>query len=168
MPDMETTLFFVSNQNGSTLSLSSIGNPTVDGLQYWKSGDSGWSNYTINTSFTLNAGDYIFFQNVNDYLSTSNSDYVYFKINGMVTALGSVMSLLNYSDTCNEFCFAYLFRHCTGLIAAPRLPATTLANKCYFSMFGNCSSLYEMPELPATTLATYCYQYMFSNCYNII
>ena len=80
MPDTEITLCFVSNQDGSTLSLSSTGNPTVDGLQYWKSGDSGWSTYTINTSFTLNAGDYVFFQNVNDYLSTSSSDYVYFNI----------------------------------------------------------------------------------------
>ena len=57
-----------------------------------------------------------------------------------------------------------MFQGCTGLIQAPALPATTLANKCYRYMFRNCTGLTQVPALPATTLVTYCYSGMFNGC----
>ena len=57
-----------------------------------------------------------------------------------------------------------MFKNCTGLTTAPKLPATTLANYCYSSMFSGCTGLTTAPELPATTLASYCYSNMFSGC----
>jgi hypothetical protein len=57
-----------------------------------------------------------------------------------------------------------MFRDCTGLTAAPELPATTLAESCYNSMFKDCTGLTAAPELPATELTYYCYQSMFSGC----
>lgn len=57
-----------------------------------------------------------------------------------------------------------MFQGCSGLVACPTLPATTLNSTCYQYMFQNCSSLLEAPELPATTIAPGCYQYMFYGC----
>ena len=34
-----------------------------------------------------------------------------------------------------------MFRNCTSLTAAPRLPATTLSNSCYQGLFYGCSHL---------------------------
>lgn len=61
-----------------------------------------------------------------------------------------------------------MFRGCTGLKVAPKLPATTFltggmtgngAN--YSSMFEGCINLEEAPELPATNLVRGCYHRMF-------
>ena len=57
-----------------------------------------------------------------------------------------------------------MFYENTSLIAAPQLPATTLADNCYFRMFRYCSSLTDAPLLPAPTLANYCYYQIFANC----
>ena len=57
-----------------------------------------------------------------------------------------------------------MFRDCSSITQAPKLPATTLAYSCYHDMFNGCISLTKAPELPATTLADYCYSYMFYNC----
>ena len=65
-------------------------------------------------------------------------------------------------------CYENMFAGCTSLIAAPKLPATTLASRCYQLMFSQCTSLTDAPELPATTLANQCYHYMFSGCTSLI
>lgn len=61
-----------------------------------------------------------------------------------------------------------LFRGCSGLLSAPRLPATTLWSECYRHMFAECTSLLVAPELPATVLASYCYASMFYNCVSLL
>ena len=63
-----------------------------------------------------------------------------------------------------NYCYQRMFRDCTSLTTAPELPATTLATGCYSTMFYSCTSLTTAPELPATTLATNCYQRMFYSC----
>ena len=81
---------------------------------------------------------------------------------------GDIMSLLNKDDAIkvipSESCFCGLFEGCTGLTAAPKLPATTLATRCYSNMFNGCTSLTVAPELPATMLENYCYECMFYGC----
>ena len=57
-----------------------------------------------------------------------------------------------------------MFEFCSGLVDAPKLPATELAELCYNDMFWECTSLKNAPELPATTLADYCYTMMFLGC----
>ena len=57
-----------------------------------------------------------------------------------------------------------MFRYCTNLTVAPKLPATTMSEACYFYMFGGCSNLITAPDLPATTLAEDCYRWMFAYC----
>ena len=57
-----------------------------------------------------------------------------------------------------------MFYGCTGLTAAPELPATALTDSCYNSMFYGCTGLTAAPELPATILAKSCYKSMFNGC----
>jgi hypothetical protein len=84
---------------------------------------------------------------------------------------GNIGTLLDYQTVLNgqhpsmsDKCFSGMFGHCTNLITAPVLPATTLANGCYSAMFYGCTSLITAPVLPATTLADRCYESMFSGC----
>ena len=73
-------------------------------------------------------------------------------------------SNLAMPEIMSEQCCMYMFSKCTGLVAPPNLPATTLATQCYSRMFQGCTGLTAAPELPATTMAITCYQYMFYGC----
>ena len=84
-----------------------------------------------------------------------------------VACSGDIRTLIDYENhfvATNNARFMYLFKNCTQLTSAPKLPATDLADNCYFMMFGGCTSLATAPELPATTLANYCYDSMFRGC----
>jgi hypothetical protein len=71
------------------------------------------------------------------------------------------------ATTLAEYCYSGMFHGCTSLTTAPELPATTLASNCYSNMFYGCTSLTAAPELPATTLVTKCYEQMFQGCTNL-
>ena len=68
------------------------------------------------------------------------------------------------ATTLANWCYEYMFDHCTRMSRAPALPATKLAQACYHRMFSDCTNLTTAPALPATTLANYCYQEMFYRC----
>ena len=87
--------------------------------------------------------------------------------NVMVDCSGDIRTLIDYENhfiATNNARFMYLFKNCTQLTSAPKLPATDLADNCYFRMFGGCTSLATAPELPATDLADGCYANMFKDC----
>ena len=87
--------------------------------------------------------------------------------NVMVDCSGDIRTLIDYENhfvATNNARFMYLFKNCTQLTSAPKLPATDLADNCYFMMFGGCTSLATAPELPATDLADRCYANMFDGC----
>jgi hypothetical protein len=107
----------------------------LHGLQY-RTSTQGWTAYTIDTELVLaNTGDFVQFQNTNGNLSKSPLDYVNFQIVGYSVAAGNIMSLLNYSNTCPDYCFYNLFNSCTDLFTPPQLPATILGVECYQGMF---------------------------------
>ena len=88
-----------------------------------------------------------------------------------ITCTGNIENLLDYAEVATgnhpemvDFCYTSMFQDCTGLISAPELPATALAEYCYASMFQGCTGLTAAPELNATALEAYCYEYMFSGC----
>lgn len=58
---------------------------------------------------------------------------------------------------------AYMFKGCTRLQTAPKLPTKYLSYGCYAHMFENCTSLTTAPELPGI-IAPYCYYEMFKGC----
>ena len=87
--------------------------------------------------------------------------------NVMVDCSGDIRTLIDYENhfvATNNARFMYLFKNCTQLTSAPKLPATDLADRCYANMFDGCKSLTKAPELPATKLADGCYYFMFSDC----
>ena len=49
-----------------------------------------------------------------------------------------------------------MFKGCTHLTKAPKLPATTLVDNCYYTMFQNCTSLNNITML-AENIATNCF-----------
>ena len=84
-----------------------------------------------------------------------------------VTCSGDIRTLIDYENhfiATNNARFMYLFKNCTQLTSAPKLPATDLADGCYANMFEGCKSLTKAPELPATKLAYGCYYFMFYDC----
>lgn len=138
---------------------------------------TNWVGYTVGDVITLtNQGDRVCFcagaGGNKAFASGYNSDFGYshFVLGRTIYASGNVYSLLSRdykrmtSLAGHGVCFNRLFRDCVGLLSAPELPATTLANACYTEMFRGCTSLKQPPELPAPVIDGNCYLRMFSEC----
>ena len=168
--DLTKPLTFRATQNGSTVSLKKNGLPESAHFQTSRDGGNTWEDYTIGTAITLNTGDEVSFRARYDReFEQSDSNYVQFNMTGKIEAWHNVMSLYRTSDFATyesvmKFAFHYLFKGCTSLTKAPRLPATKLAQSCYYHMFYGCTSLTKAPYLPATSLAETCYKGMFIGC----
>lgn len=65
------------------------------------------------------------------------------------------------------YCYYMMFDGCTSLVTPPELPATIVDYKCYSNMFAGCTSLESLPKLPATVLGEECYSGMFAGCTKI-
>ena len=167
--DITKPLTFKATQDGSTVALGMSDYPIGD-FQTSRDGGKTWTNYSINKVITLNTGDEVSFRARADRTSAQRSGkYFYFKMTGKIEAWHNVMSMLIHSDfatydTVFERSLDRMFKGCTSLIKAPKLPATTLAPYCYDCTFEGCTSLTEAPDLPATTLAYGCYAVMFGGC----
>ena len=128
--DWDTPLTFTAEEDKSKILLTKVGEPFVDGLKYRTNINniiSDWLTYNINTEIELtNIGDYVQFQNANTQLSTSYDDYVQFKMTGKIAASGNIQSMLDYSHSCTDWCYKYMFYGCISLTSAPELPASEL------------------------------------------
>ena len=168
-------LCLTAEEAGSTVALTKTNSPPAVTLETSRDG-LVWTPYTIGDTITLaNVGDRIFFASGdggNTRLSTGGGNRHTFTFSGRIAASGNTMSLLNRNEALTEisgtYALAYLFDNCTSLVAAPELPATTLASSCYQDMFNGCTSLVAAPELPATTLASSCYRHMFDGCTSLV
>ena len=165
-------LCFTAEADNSSVQLTAVGSapPTVTLV---KSFDGvNWEAYTVGEVIDLpSTGDCVYLaagEGGNEIFGSSSArKYNRFVINGLVAASGDITSLRRFDleqTTLASYCYAYMFRGCTGLTSAPELPATTLAVGCYQYMFSGCTGLTNAPELPATTLANNCYAYMFRGC----
>ena len=79
------------------------------------------------------------------------------------TALVDAQDLV-FPYVCMSRCYEAMFKGCTNLKYAPRLPANELKSECYKGMFENCTSLETIPDISATTPAVECYSNMFKGC----
>ena len=154
-------LSFTSEQDNSTISLTSMTSPDI---KYSLNGGK-WVQWDYST-ITLNTGDVVYMKGDNSSGFSSASNYNQFKMTGKIAASGNIMSLL-YEEDFEErliiprnYCYYSMFQDCTSLTTAPKLPATTLAQYCYACMFEGCTNLTTAPELPATKLAQSCYSRM--------
>ena len=168
--DVTKPLTFRATQNGSTVSLKKNGSPEGSAFQTSRDGGNTWEDYTIGTAITLKTGEEVSFRARYDReFEQSDSKYFQFNMTGKIEAWHNAMSLYRTNDFATyesvmKFAFYQLFRDCTSLTKAPRLPATTLAQSCYYHMFYGCTSLTKAPALPATSLAETCYKGMFLGC----
>lgn len=177
-------LSFTSKQNGSTIGITStLTSDTPPDFEYsydtvtwmpWTYTTTSSLSYYIHffSTITLNYNERIYVRShastLNDNDGTNIDVCSYFFMSGKISAAGNIQSLINYSDSAPDWCYFNLFRYCTSLTTAPKLPATTLGAYCYYSMFEGCSSLITPPELPATTLSEGCYSHMFQGCGSLV
>ena len=97
-------------------------------------------------------------------MSASTNSWAYKGLFEDITGLTDASMLRLATGKVNYGEYNNMFRGCTGLTAAPELPATTLADYCYQDMFNHCTSLTTAPNLPAVTLVSRCYCGMFNGC----
>ena len=143
--------------------------PGWDGILEYSYDRLNWIPLQFNQYILNNAGSDIFLRGSNNTVLCSN--IIFNQSTGNVEVDGNIESLLDWRTVANNQhpimgnnCFQSLFAECSKLVKAPRLPATTLAERCYHDMFSDCYNLKEAPELPATTLAISCYEHMFWRC----
>ena len=163
-------LEFVNN-NSFTMSATKLWDGTIE----YNNGN-GWTTWDGSeiSSNNIHGRQRIYLRGSrNSYIRGNNASYSNaWKIDGYrVECNGNIECLLDYQKVAvgehpvmSNNCFKYMFANCSALIAAPQLPATTLAKSCYSGMFYKCDRLTTAPELPATILAEYCYNNMFSGC----
>ena len=147
-------------------------NYTISGLQY-SVNNGKWENVVVDKEVTFggtNGNLRLRGTNINGTASNRNkySTITFTDKTEKVACTGDIRTLLDWEkyktvDTQNaRFCI--LFKDCSVLTSAPKLPATTLASYCYYGMFSGCTSLESAPVLPAKTLVNDCYSCMFNGC----
>ena len=133
---------------------------------------STWDGATTLSSATSGSDNVLYLRGIgNTVIMGNKNSYKWVLTGSNIACTGNIENLLDYKTvksgghpTMANYCYAHMFRGCTGLTQAPALPATTLAAYCYEYMFYGCTGLTQAPALPATTLKNYCYQYMFQGC----
>ena len=162
-------LCFTAEADNSSVQLTAVN--SAPAVTLVKSFDGiNWEAYAVGEVIDLPSTGFVYLaagEGGNETFGSSASNYHKFVINGLVAASGDITSLRRFDleqTTLAVYCYAYMFRGCTGLTSAPELPATTLAAFCYNAMFYGCTGLTSAPELPATTLESDCYSSMFRGC----
>ena len=138
--------------------------PSVIGLMYSINGEK-FKLYKVGQNIHLNTGSHVRFYNFYGRLSTSNSDYFHFLINGEVAASGNILSLLDHigpEERLPDYCFYRLFADQIDLKTAPQLPSLVLSTECYAYMFSG-TGISSSPHLPAKHLSVRSYEGMFKN-----
>ena len=111
----------------------------------------------------------------NNKLALNETYGLRFIMTGRIAASGSIMSLLcsdavsSFWNSVNSGAFAYLFKNCSALVAAPELPSETVYESVYRGMFTNCVNLSAGPVLRvnSSTYAIHAFAHMFENCCNL-
>lgn len=156
-----------SNRSGGTL----ITTLSKGQKLYIKGKAVNYATSSYNCQFAA-SGDYVVMGNImsliyeDDFFEkklSSSNEYAFSYLFKDSTTLVSAEHLILPNSTSN-YCYYYMFRGCTSLSVAPKMPATTLSNACYWATYYDCSSLPIAPQLPATTLVQNCYRYMFYSC----
>ena len=169
-----TPLTLTADSNSSTVQLTAVGNPTINGLQYRSDSTAQWDTYIVGTTIILSEkGSYVQFQNTQQTLSLSvSNNYVQFVMTGNIKASGNIQSLLNYREDVPTCCFFKLFYNCKALTESPAvLPAkTALGDSNYRYMFYG-TDITAPPQilLQNTTAGTWSHLYStFSYCKKLL
>ena len=107
---------------------------------------TNWSWLVYAPTITLeNIGDEVY---IRGQRSQNQEKIGQFKMTGKIAAYGNGIMLWNYKGTVNDYRYAgyQLFKDCTALTRAPRLPLSTVPMGCCYEMFRGCTSLVEPPR----------------------
>ena len=167
VPEYTNPLMFKGLSSTNAIQLYQEGSPNAIVLDYSKNGGA-WTSYNIGDVIELDQNDTVAFSGANDHFSRGNDDLYHFAMTGTIEASGNIQSLMNFSNSCTDYCYNRLFVGCSRLVTAPQLPATELAYCCYWGLFWSCTSLTSAPQLPATELANNCYARMFQSCTSLL
>lgn len=163
--DFYIPLTFTALQN-SSIALSTVGTPYTISLQYNKNntGWQEWSNYAEPIQLATN--DTLALSGANDNFNKGFSDYYNFIMTGQLASSGNMNSVINFTQNLTaDYCYYCLFKYCSALVSAPKLPSRSVSESCYRSMFDRCTSLTSAPYLPYfDTIANNCFRAMFSHC----
>lgn len=158
-----------TSTGSTTISLTNEGGNAP--VLYYSTDAQNWTQWDYSgLTFTEAAPLYLCGDNPEGF-GTAYDKYSTFVAEGSSFAVsGDIMSLISMNSDVltipSNYCFASLFKNCTGLTAAPSLSATSFVgtSNCYDSMFSGCVGLVSAPELPATELGENCYEEMFRGC----
>ena len=170
--ELTSPLTFEAIYNNTQISFSKLGNPDDCTIQY-NLNHGGWTDYT--SPFTINAGDKVQFQGLNNTYAKSDTDYHRYYVSDSCFVYGNLMSLVKGSAcaTVNtleaDYTFCNLFKYTLGYgnkiksheKKAIALPATTLTKGCYWGLFYQCRGMKIAPDLPAEQMKENCYREMF-------
>ena len=170
--DLDTGLEFIS---ASPFTISVSNSSSWDGTMEYTNGNGwvSWDGSEISSGDAEN-GQCVYIRGTGNTrlcveVDRNNINWILSGTN--IKCNGDIGKLLDYATvragrqpTMSDYCYTYMFRDCTALTSAPRLPATTLTKYCYCGMFYGCTSLTTAPSLPTTTLSENCYTYMFRDC----
>jgi surface protein len=133
---------------------------------------STFEPYTIGTAIDLNQGEWVEFENYNYTFSKGYNQNFYFDTyNGInyqpnLEVSGNIMSLMNYADELQYYCFYGLFKErAKSITTAPYMPAKTLVEGAYRQMFYNCPNLKSIDiGIEDTSNVPYGMYYMLYTC----
>ena len=142
-------LCFTATTGNAVIGMTRTGNPSAVTLLYSKDTLQWYPFVPDETSVILpHSGDKVWIKadkGGNAAFARSDLDYHRFTIKGLVSASGSIMSLLDgETDTtalAAPFTFTRLFYGCDSLTSAPRIKALNATPYCYGKMFYGCTSL---------------------------
>jgi hypothetical protein len=167
---------YLTFSSPNTFSIATFNNTkNWDGSLEYSTNGTTWTTWagTAAINAALSDGKYkLYMRGTNNTKITGNiNNYRWVLTGSNIACTGNIENLLDHAKvaaglhpTMASYCYYGMFRDCTGLTAAPALPATALEASCYYNMFYGCTGLTAAPALPATALVQRCYYSMFYGC----
>ena len=165
---LKNWLYFIANQNNSTVKIDKLSNNQTL-LEYTLDSGVTWNPMTLSTTVTLAENQRVFFRG-NLTADNTSSNYTRFKLSGSLQCGGNcnyVWNADNPDTPLKKYCGYRLFNSCKQLTTLPDLPSTTVTEGCYYGIFDGCTGATNAPYLPAENLEPSCYREMFKSCKNI-
>lgn len=126
---------------------------------------SGMGHFFISNGNCKIGGNIMSMVYSNDFIGqTTIGQYQFVRMFEDCSNIIDASQLVLPSDNLPSYCYSSMFKNCTNLASASKLPAMVLGMFCYDNMYSGCSSLVIAPELPAIALQEYCYNNMFAGC----
>lgn len=172
LSETDTSVMFIKGDNASGWNKKDEdGNYTQYGSIQFKSTETATTENTIEICGKLSSLLY----NAGTGSNYSAPDYCFEGLFGSSDAIVGVSEdLVSNITTIGKYCYGGMFKGCTNLLNAPKLPIATTSSSsalpegCYMNMFQGCKSLVACPELNSIKLGKKCYEFMFAGCESLL